>query len=119
MRKHINRAVILIICVCTVLIISSCAGQAKIGVSNNDSKSSFSAIEVEAIALEAPYGTQETAIRAAAAGAVTVMPASGAGMPQPTEPFEMICDKPFVFILYESTYDGGNQVLFSGIVNQP
>ena len=73
MRKHINRAVILFFCVCAMLIISSCAGQANISGSNdsnNDSKSSFNAVEVEAIALEAPiYGTQETAIRAAATGA--------------------------------------------------
>ncbi|MDR0292556.1 MAG: hypothetical protein LBH95_00175 [Oscillospiraceae bacterium] len=53
------------------------------------------------------------------AAAVTVIPAPGAGMPQPTEPFQMICDKPFVFILYEHTHDGGSQVLFTGIVNRP
>ena len=53
------------------------------------------------------------------AAAVTVMPAAGAGMPVPTEPFEMICDKPFVFVLYEYTYDGGSQILFTGVVNQP
>ena len=53
------------------------------------------------------------------AAAVTILPAPGAGMPQPTEPFEMICNKPFIFILCERTYDGGNQVLFTGIVNQP
>ncbi len=32
----------------------------------------------------------------------------------PEEPFEMICNKPFVFVLY-----GSNQVLFTGVVNQP
>jgi serpin B len=53
------------------------------------------------------------------AAAVTVMPAAGAGMPLPAEPFEMVCDTPFVFVLYERTYDGGSQVLFTGIVNQP
>jgi serpin B len=37
----------------------------------------------------------------------------------PLQPFEMICDKPFVFILYDNTYDGGRQVLFTGVVNQP
>jgi hypothetical protein len=47
------------------------------------------------------------------------MPAAGTGMPQPSDPFEMICDTPFVFVLYEHTYDGGSQVLFTGIVNQP
>ena len=53
------------------------------------------------------------------AAAVTVMTADGEGMPEPTEPFEMICDKPFVFVLYGDTYDGGNQILFTGIVNRP
>ena len=57
------------------------------------------------------------------AAAVTVM-AMGLGAAPPDEedvpvPFEMICDKPFVFILYAFTYDGGRQVLFTGVVNQP
>lgn len=39
--------------------------------------------------------------------------------PGPAKPFEMICDKPFVFILYRPTRDGRNQVLFTGAVNQP
>jgi len=53
------------------------------------------------------------------AAAVTVMMAAGAAMPEPTEPFVMNCNKPFVFVLYEHTYDGGNQILFTGVVNQP
>lgn len=53
------------------------------------------------------------------AAAVTVMAEAGAAMPEPTSPFEMNCNKPFVFVLYGDTYDGGNQVLFTGIVNQP
>ena len=53
------------------------------------------------------------------AAAVTVMAMTGAAMPLPTEPFEMNCNKPFIFVLYAHTYDGGNQVLFTGIVNQP
>ena len=53
------------------------------------------------------------------AAAVTFYAAAGAGMPQPTEPFEMICDRPFVFVLYSRTYDGGSQVLFTGVVNRP
>jgi serpin B len=53
------------------------------------------------------------------AAAVTVMSAAATSMPVPTVPFEMICDKPFVFILYEYTYDGSSQILFTGIVNQP
>jgi serine protease inhibitor len=47
------------------------------------------------------------------------MAMESATMLQPTEPFEMTCDKPFVFVLYERTYDGGNQVLFTGVVNNP
>jgi serpin B len=53
------------------------------------------------------------------AAAVTVMTVDNSAMPQPTKPFEMNCNSPFVFILYEYTYDGGNQILFTGIVNQP
>jgi len=53
------------------------------------------------------------------AAAVTVMMASGTGMPLPSKPFEMICNKPFIFVLYAHTYDGGSQILFTGIVNQP
>lgn len=53
------------------------------------------------------------------AAAVTIMEAAGAAMPIPTEPFEMRCDTPFVFILSEYTYDGGHQILFTGVVNQP
>jgi len=52
------------------------------------------------------------------AAAVTVMGMAATGMPQPTTPFEMICDRPFVFILCERTSDGGNQILFTGLVNQ-
>lgn len=53
------------------------------------------------------------------AAAVTVMMAAGAAMPAPTEPFVMNCNRPFVFVLCGNTYDGGNQVLFTGIVNKP
>ncbi|MDR2052581.1 MAG: serpin family protein [Treponema sp.] len=55
------------------------------------------------------------------AAAVTVLlpdPASAEPEP-PGEPFEMICNKPFAFILYDRTTDGGMQVLFTGMVNQP
>jgi serpin B len=54
------------------------------------------------------------------AAAVTVMEVgiTSAG-PQPSIPFEMICDRPFVFILCEHTFDGGDQILFTGIVNKP
>jgi serpin B len=54
------------------------------------------------------------------AAAVTVLGvAATSGPPAPTEPFEMICNRPFVFILYEYSYDGGRQILFTGIVNEP
>ena len=38
---------------------------------------------------------------------------------RPENPFEMICDRPFVFVLCGATKDGGDQVLFTGIVNDP
>jgi serpin B len=53
------------------------------------------------------------------AAAVTVMEGGTSIGPQPNVPFEMICDRPFVFILFGDTYDGGNQILFTGIVNRP
>ena len=53
------------------------------------------------------------------AAAVTVMAMAGAAPPEPAAPFEMICDRPFAFVLYDYTYDGGHQVLFTGIVRQP
>ena len=54
------------------------------------------------------------------AAAVTVMGAAGAGIPpEPTKYFNMVCDKPFVFVLFAPTCDGGNQVLFTGMVNRP
>ncbi|MCL2127533.1 MAG: hypothetical protein FWH38_04705 [Treponema sp.] len=54
------------------------------------------------------------------AAAVTVLEngATSTG-PQPEIPFEMVCDRPFMFILYDYTYDGRSQVLFTGVVNQP
>ena len=53
------------------------------------------------------------------AAAVTVLTMEAAAEVIPTERFEMICNKPFVFVLSEDTYDGGQQVLFTGIINQP
>ena len=53
------------------------------------------------------------------AAAVSVMGIEMTSLPMATEPFEMICDRPFVFVLYDNTCDGGSQVLFTGIVNQP
>ncbi|MDR2027968.1 MAG: serpin family protein [Treponema sp.] len=55
------------------------------------------------------------------AAAVTIfsMDATSAGPEPPGEPFEMNCNKPFVFILYDHTHDGGMQVVFTGMVNRP
>jgi serpin B len=62
--------------------------------------------------------TQKTAIKVdekgTTAAAVTVMVAPGATLPEQTEPFEMVCDKPFAFVLEK---DG--QILFMGTVNKP
>jgi len=55
----------------------------------------------------------------AAAVTVVIMDGATSAGPRPNIPFEMICNKPFVFILYEYTYDGGSQILFTGMVNQP
>jgi serpin B len=53
------------------------------------------------------------------AAAVTVMTMEPTSVPQPIQRFEMICDRPFMFVLYDYTYDGGDQILFTGIVNKP
>ena len=58
------------------------------------------------------------------AAAVTRITVAGAALIVPTEPFEMICDRPFAFVLYDNTryagtYDSGGQVLFTGVVNRP
>jgi serpin B len=53
------------------------------------------------------------------AAAVTVILGATSAGPQPNIPFEMICNRPFVFILYEYTHDGGDQILFTGMVNRP
>lgn len=56
----------------------------------------------------------------AAAATVIEMGNTSPGLPKPPEtPFTMICNKPFVFILCGHTCDGGNQILFTGVVNQP
>jgi len=55
----------------------------------------------------------------ATAAAVTVMSLDILDFPEPQEQFEMICDSPFVFMLHSRTRDDGNQILFTGVVNQP
>jgi len=53
------------------------------------------------------------------AAAVTMMVATVESAPEPEFTFEMICNTPFAFILYSNTRDGGRQILFMGVVNQP
>ena len=54
------------------------------------------------------------------AAAVTVMAVMALSAPPPPEAvFEMICDRPFAFVLHGWTHDGGRQVLFAGAVNRP
>ena len=48
------------------------------------------------------------------AAAVTIMMMAGSALPKPTEPFSMVCNKPFAFVLYGN----GGQILFTGVVNQ-
>jgi serpin B len=57
--------------------------------------------------------------RGTTAAAVTIITVAGEAMNIPTDPFVMICNSPFVFILYGNTDDGGNQILFTGVVNRP
>ena len=52
------------------------------------------------------------------AAAVTVEIMSRTSLPAPTEPFSMVCDHPFVFVLHQWTPESGDQVLFTGVVNQ-
>jgi serpin B len=79
---------------------------------------------IEEVPLVMTSATQRALIKVdeegTTAAAVTVMEMgpTSAG-PQPGKPFEMICDRPFMFILYDYTYDGGGQILFTGMVNQP
>ena len=61
----------------------------------------------------------EKGTTAAAVTVIEVGPTSVGPRPNPEEPFVMVCDKPFVFILCEYTHDGGNQILFTGVVNNP
>ena len=53
------------------------------------------------------------------AAAVTVMEIRAESLPIAVTTFEMICNTPFVFVLHSRTTDGGRQVLFTGVVNQP
>ena len=57
--------------------------------------------------------------RGATAVAVTFYEVEDEADEDPVIPFEMICNRPFAFILYLPTFDGGAQILFAGVVNQP
>ena len=48
------------------------------------------------------------------AAAVTLLMLCGSAMPEQTAPFEMICNRPFAFVLYGN----GGEILFTGVVNQ-
>ena len=50
------------------------------------------------------------------AAAVTATILVTGAMSEPTKAFEMVCSKPFAFILYERSYKGNSQILFTGIV---
>ncbi len=52
------------------------------------------------------------------AAAVTVQMISRTSLPAPTEPFSMVCDRPFAFVLHKWTPEAGAQVLFTGVTNQ-
>lgn len=52
------------------------------------------------------------------AAAVTEMITDAAAPLPEGQPFDMVCDRPFAFILYGDTIDAGAQVLFTGVVNQ-
>lgn len=53
------------------------------------------------------------------AAAVTMMALAGAALVTPTEPFEMICNRPFAFLLLGPPTAGISPVLFCGVVNAP
>ena len=57
----------------------------------------------------------EAGMTAAAATAMGIMRTS---MPLETEPVEMVCDRPFAFILTADGREAGPQILFTGVVNQ-
>jgi serpin B len=48
------------------------------------------------------------------AAAVTTFSIVRGSLPRPTKTFEMVCDRPFMFIL-----ESGGQILFTGVVNNP
>ncbi|MDR3122406.1 MAG: hypothetical protein LBU16_01320 [Treponema sp.] len=74
---------------------------------------------IEERALQLTGALQKAAIevdeKGTTAAAVTLLPmATSAGPQEPEKTFEMRCDKPFVFVLYDS-----GAVVFAGMVNKP
>jgi serpin B len=81
-------------------------------------------LEAQAVGLssavqKAVIEVDEKGTTAAAVTVMTMDAASAFDEEERKPPFEMICDKPFVFVLYGRTIDGGSQVLFTGLVNRP
>jgi serpin B len=56
---------------------------------------------------------------ATASAATVIVAVPGAMPPDPSERFEMICDRPFAFVLFGDTRDGGETALFTGVVGCP
>lgn len=78
---------------------------------------------LEGDALFISEAVQKTSIqvdeKGTTAAAVTVMGMAEGAVPEQGTPFDMNCSSPFVFVLYGDTRDGGSQVLFTGMINQP
>ncbi|MCL2696298.1 MAG: hypothetical protein FWE69_08240, partial [Clostridiales bacterium] len=75
------------------------------------------ALSVSQVIQKAKIAVDEKGTTAAAVTVIVMV--DSAPFFEETKPFIMRCDKPFVFILYGDTHDGGAQVLFTGIVNRP
>ncbi len=72
---------------------------------------------VSEVAQKALIEVDEKGTTAAAVTVVNMETTAAVIMVEDT-PFEMTCNRPFAFVLYENTYDGGEQILFTGVVNQ-
>ena len=73
---------------------------------------------ISAVTQKAVIEVEEKGTTAAAVTVITA-PTAAAPNPESEPPFMMNCNRPFVFVLCGDTYDGGAQVLFTGIVNNP
>lgn len=95
-----------------------------LGVPLFDDASLTGLLEAQAVGLssavqKAVIKVDEKGTTAAAVTVMTMELTAAPGEEDKKPPFEMICDKPFVFVLYGDTADGGSQVLFTGLVNKP